>query len=469
VVIIVGVLGMPANTYVGDPYAWRVEARSLIVDHRLGLEATAGKYIQGSPGQYLVSNPRDGRLYSKYGLLNTVAALAPLSAERIVTGRLPPFESPTRTYFLNAYAIALTLLFALSLYRLALLFRPQPVVCALFVLLSLYTGFAFHYLRYHSSEPLQLLFTCLFFERAVVYYRTRHSREAWLAWIFLAALVFTKISFLVFLPLFSVFVAAAAYREKAPRLLRCAALALLAPILIAALLGAINWYKFGSPWLSGYHQWDVDQLLSPPRAQDFFGQLLLHPQWSLAFNFPLFAVALFGLRRFWRKFPAESALITTFFVVTVGLLSRLGIWRGEWCYGPRYFLFMLPILALPALFLLPGELGEGKRRRLSLTLLMLAWAVPFTALQVEVAALDPFFYYWTRPFGTCRTVPEVADYFERRPYGWIYQNARSHAGALTELPYMPALKSCSDSQYAEHLRLLEHWLRRPNFLVLRGL
>ena len=82
----------------------------------------------------------------------------------------------------------------------------------------------------------------------------------------------------------------------------------------------------------------------PERLYDYF----LSPGFSVVIHFPLLIVALFFWRRFLRSHKNEAimAVITsaTLFFVMVLFESV-----GEWCYGPRYVLSVLPVLALPVL------------------------------------------------------------------------------------------------------------------------
>ena len=88
----------------------------------------------------------------------------------------------------------------------------------------------------------------------------------------------------------------------------------------------------------------------PERLYDY----LVAPGFSLFLHFPLLVLAVFFARRFYRRYPVEAVLGA---VCAASLLGVFLVFEsvGEWCYGPRYLLSVLPILALPALMALLGK------------------------------------------------------------------------------------------------------------------
>src|SRR3990167_7584824 len=86
-VIAVNFATMPRFLYAGDPYAWREEARSLILDGRFEVAENLAKAF-GESGQFFVKNKENKKWFSKYGIMNTLLAVPPLAAEYLWTGRL---------------------------------------------------------------------------------------------------------------------------------------------------------------------------------------------------------------------------------------------------------------------------------------------------------------------------------------------------------------------------------------------
>ena len=65
-VLVVGLLGLPAEQYIGDPQAVRMVAWSLLGRGRLDVPTDLAQDA-GERGQYFVQNPDNGLFYSKYG------------------------------------------------------------------------------------------------------------------------------------------------------------------------------------------------------------------------------------------------------------------------------------------------------------------------------------------------------------------------------------------------------------------
>jgi hypothetical protein len=61
-------------------------------------------------------------------------------------------------------------------------------------------------------------------------------------------------------------------------------------------------------------------------------------------------------------------------------------WSGDWCWGPRYLLFMVPVLLLPAVLALDHLLGA--RRRVAVVA-----AGSFFAVGLFVQVLGNAFYW----------------------------------------------------------------------------
>src|SRR4051812_29463453 len=79
-VALLGIADMPSLRWIGDPDAWREETRSLLhwrglaVDPRINFAPGRGN----DPGQYFVRNERNGLLYSKFGVVNSLMSLPPM-------------------------------------------------------------------------------------------------------------------------------------------------------------------------------------------------------------------------------------------------------------------------------------------------------------------------------------------------------------------------------------------------------
>ncbi|MBW2390417.1 MAG: hypothetical protein JRG89_18600, partial [Deltaproteobacteria bacterium] len=76
---------------------------------------------------------------------------------------------------------------------------------------------------------------------------------------------------------------------------------------------------------------------------------LFAPRYSIFIHFPLLAVGLLGIPRFWKQHRYELLAGWFFFATMFFIYASYTYWMAEASYGPRYLLFALPVLSLPAL------------------------------------------------------------------------------------------------------------------------
>lgn len=452
-----GIFSLPARLHVGDPYTWREEARSLLLRGELSVpEEIAAAH--GEPDQYFVQNPRNGLYYSKYGVMNGIMSAVPLWFEARITGKVPPWDSLYRRLFLGLHSVVISLLIAWLLFRLCLQYGATPEAAVLYVLLSVFCTFLVYYLRAANTEPLQLLFFLGFLDRLARYRGSgfRAGREASLAWAYLLCLVLTKISFAALVPLTAAALLLA--RARLTHVVPGAALATLA-------VCTVNWVKFGGPFRTGYH-WAKDALGFTHWPHEILVNFFLNEQWGIPTHFPLVLLALFGARRFWRAYRFDALFLLAVLCTFLLLVGSLPIWKGEWGYGPRYLLFLLPALGLPALPLLERLLawrpGQG-------------WKVPAAGalagvvlaasglLNMNVIRLDPFFVYWVGLPAKCKVPPETQRYFDTTHFGLITGEAWRKRQDLGTVSWVPPLASaCSEKVLVDYVRRLDLWLGRTN-------
>ncbi|MDX1592975.1 MAG: hypothetical protein R3298_01920 [Gammaproteobacteria bacterium] len=314
----------------------------------------------------------------------------------------------SRLFILNLYFVFLGMVVAWLLYRVAREHSDRPAFCAFFVLFALYGTFLWNYQRGQTYE----LFQVLFFIAFLFYYqrflgRTR-TPELLFATLCVGVLVHVKSIYVFILPFVGVgaLIALARNRPSGEAMgkwwvdstsLRMLALGFLMPAVAAVILLLLaNDHKFGSALNTGYGQWyryeGVD--LFAGDAGEAIRGFLVDPQRSVFLHFPLLIFAVWGVRQFWRRRPHEAVLICAIFLGYFLLYAKFIDWKGEWSYGPRYLLFVLPVLSLPFLVVLDAVHREGGRWH---SLLLWALLVPVVAAgvasQVLVNSLDFFAYY----------------------------------------------------------------------------
>jgi hypothetical protein len=479
-VALVNFAWMPGEFLDGDPAAWREEARSIVLRGELSVpEDFAARFQQ--PGQYFVRNEANGRYYSKYGIMNAVMSLPPLWLQAASSGGLSAPGTYPSLLLANLWNIALSAALATLLYVLAGAYTRRLTPRVLYVVATLYCSSLWFYQRAQNSEIYQVLFFTALFMCLAPFLRAlrasgapRLDRRAWTllggAWLFAALLLLTRISYALLLPIIGLLVLYAALAGRPWRVLRPVAprlaLALAVPPLAAlALLAYLNQVRFGSPWLSGYHQFHQDMVQPTGRLADALWGYLFSPRFSVFLYFPLLIVALGGAAGFWRRHRMDAIAMASVLAVFVLVLGMLPAWAGEWTYGPRYLLFVLPVLALPALVVADALIDGWQRRAARVcAALVIAGLAYFTYLQVQVNRLPFWIYYQARVALDAGYSDTVADYFRDRHIGTICADFLRHRDDLSQLAYVPAVRRMVSPEIADrYLRELGALIRRGNW------
>ena len=465
VVAVVGVVCMPREMYPGDPETMREETRAILLQGELAVsEAVAREYAAGVPGQYIVENPRNGRSYSKYGSMAAWFYLLPMGLERLIEGELPPFGSQRRVFYLNLFNVALSLLVAASLFRTAQRFGAAPWVAATYVGLCFYTTFLWNYLRVQNSEIMQLL---LFAWAVTAFLDVLDARQHGLGggrgvvrlWAACGALLLTKVAYLLAGPLFAIGLLV----DRKTRLggswlaaLIAEAKAHIVPASIAVGLWlGINAVKFGSPWRTGYHVWKPEIHGFTGDLFDAMYHLLFTAQWGLAFCFPMLLLALPFIGHWCRRDPIRYGTLLGIGVTYLLLIGMLPSWRGEMCYGPRYWLFVLPFVALPAVNCVQ-RLASGTKPAWVAVVVVSVGLLYSTALQWQVNKHSFFAFYSLRGPLEQNMGITAARYFLQHSYGRVVWDCSRAQDDLTALAWWkdmkPRLPPQAAEAYEKHVR-----------------
>lgn len=521
-VFAIGLITLPALPYAGDPVAWREEGRSIVVKGTLAVDPEIARRF-GEPGQFFVINHRNGHYYSKYGILNGLLVSIPLTVEYLLKGDLQYDNPPERILIFGVFYLLIAVAIAGILYKITGYYSANRAARATYVLIVFYATYLWNYLRSTSAESTLLLGFLAFWFAFLRLNRRQDSLTVWpprafcVPWLAIALLTQTRLYFGVLIPLFASFLAWIAWRNNLrhpvlretdePTDSRSSALkAAIAPEeerggargngvvcpvqdqtwmsgllrltetasfvfilravvlpagLIFLMLGAVNQVKFGNPFLSGYHQW-----FDPPNPHTVWTVLkdfLFSAQWSFFVCFPPLLLALFGMRRFFHEHRAEAVFLLVVFLVFFVLIEKRPSWHGGWAYGPRYFVFILPALALPALYTLEWAYTRTSKwmRGAALGLLSLAGAFMVIA-QMQVNRLDFFFKYKAQlalPTPRCRVANE---YFQKTSFAKIHWDHIRADGRWERLPYYTALERQVPPE------LLANWRDRMHSLVSRS-
>jgi hypothetical protein len=323
----------------------------------------------------------DGRLYSKYGLGQSLAAIPLYLAGRFAAEFLPlPFASDYVTKFfvsmLSPIATALTCVL-LYLFGLKLGYSRKVALWASFVFGV--ATMAWPYSQTFYAEPLTtLLLLGTFF---VLMKDGFSNRELLLAGAFLGAAVLTRVASLVALLPAAFYIASISktFHQSAKRVLVFAS-----PLLIALfVITSYNSYRFGSPWQAGYGS----EGFSTPLLVGLFGFLISPGRGFFWYN-PVLLLSLLGIPLLHRNHKEKSLAFLLLILAHLLFYSKWGAWEGGWAWGPRFLLVVVPYLAL--------YLGAWLASVISvrLTTLLVALLLVSAAVQFSAVSVSPERYYY---------------------------------------------------------------------------
>jgi hypothetical protein len=482
-VLAVNLASMPAYRYDGDVVAWEVEAEYLTRWGSIGVPSSIPGSV-GSHTPFFVFNSESGRYYSKYGIANTLLYATPLFIERhgfgvdVTTQASEAFGKPglpyttaRRVLTLNLFNLVTSLLLAATLYRLAACYTESRGTRILFVVSCFYSSYLWNFLRAQSSQ----IYQCLFFSFAYYQLLQAHRqalasrasdavgplplRPLLLSTLSLGALCLVKTAYL---PLLAIHVLAAfALGTTSPADLRANAgallqarrrslalgLALPALVIIAGLL-LVNEIKFGSPFRLGY---EANANLWGGKLSESVPGYLFHPRFSIFLHFPLLLVALFGLRSFVSRHRWDLLVPWSCFLVMFAINCNYYYWRGEATFGPRYLLFALPALSLPAIAVFDRIAQQREQTRARIAAVAIAGLLLASLwLQTRQNALEFHVYYRLRPIflhGDTRS-PEVWSYFQQNNQALVMSDFRRYRdGGPAPLPMEVARKGMAAAEY----------------------
>ncbi len=410
----VNFITMPNEIYTGDPLVARQESISMVEDQALPVNLNRVREGKVAPTG-LVLNPRDGKYYSKFGLTNSLFFAVPIAWQKILHSDLHGNELIS-VFWINIWQILMALVFVFYLWRIGGLFGGRGLPLAIFVLAGVYSTFVWNYLRAQNTEILGLVLFHIFLFEALVFLRnTKKKTSLYVAWLALSLLVFTRLSYLFLVPAFLCFLMWEK-REKQFYLVLASLCAVL-----ALLLAWNNFFKFGSIFKTGYEGALSENLkFDDPPLWSYY-QAIFSPRWGILIQFPLLILAIFHVKDFFKKFPRDSLFILALSLPTFLILCKSPGWRGEFCYGPRYFLFFLPALSLPSLWSFQGLAREGRQVTRSPFYLVQIGVLLFLLQSVfwQIAVIRRPFYtdYMVMEFFSGRSPSLFQQHLESRPLG----------------------------------------------------
>jgi hypothetical protein len=207
----------------------------------------------------------------------------------------------------------------------------------------------------YAHDTFDVVATGLFTLAALaLLHRASHRRKPW--WVFLAAGTAAGFTVLLRLPaalaLPPIGLLLIWYVHRWPRREAAVAVGSWSAGVGACLLilAWFNWVRFGSPLESGYSLATDTYPFSTPLFQGLAGQLV-SPGKSVFLFSPALVLAVLGARRFAARHRALAAAVGSIIAIDLCFYGSYQEWAGDWGWGPRYLVPLVPaamLLALPA-------------------------------------------------------------------------------------------------------------------------
>lgn len=381
-VLAVNFITMPADFYAGDSYAIKAEAIHLVRTGEFGFKKAEARdlgVLLDVTDQYFKLNTATGRYHNRWGLFNLLISSIPelvnmTRNEHFLRNGTLDIDEPS-LFAHNIFNCLLSALLAVFLYRTAALFSRFNVLRLTLVVSTLYASFAWNYMRAQSYEILHLLLFTAFFYYYVVFLRCFDSRRRFTSYpsfilynLCLAALCLSKSFYFIIYPLLFFPICARLTSINGGGLYRTVVrhgnnllLVITAGVLTMLTYLIFSYFFYGQVFF-GYLSAHPDSSrlafsyrFIPARLHDYF----VSENRSLFVHMPLLILGLAGFPWYLKRHRYEAWFLLVLFLFAVGFFSCCYT-VGESCYGPRFFLFLLPVLCLPAVY--PFELFIRQRR-----------------------------------------------------------------------------------------------------------
>jgi hypothetical protein len=357
------------NPNLGDAELMCHAARSLLDHGTLAIEPVRADVVQGVGGKH----------YTKYPLL-TVVQCMPALVLQDAAHKLAPGDAAIDALALGSVPHAIAATLALATWQLGVALGADVAVATWLALIVLFTTPLWPGTRALYGEGLQALLVVWITLLAL---RARHAqRRSAFAWAgLLCGLAINAKVTLCIMP-----VAMLVDQWRVPRSrARLWHLALFA--LPAGCLGVVGWLaynqlRYGDPWTQGYgaHR-DASLGFSVPLASGVYG-LLFSSGKGIFFYAPVLLVSAVAIPRWFRSRPRDLWLIAIPSLFTLAVTARWWAWSGDWAWGPRLLLPVVPLACLP---LIDALASRSRATRATLGVL----AVLGLYVQVLGVSLDP--------------------------------------------------------------------------------
>ncbi len=328
--------------------------------------ATRGSVFVRQDSRVVLKQGRGGQWVSKYGIGQSLAETPWYLIGDVWARRDESMPDDAARYFVVSLAgPAVSAAICVFLYFIAIEMGATGAWALGIALVGGLGTMVWPYARTLFSEPLTgLCLTGAFYWHLVWRRRGGLAAAAGAAFMTgLAVAVKPMVAFCV-LP-FIVYFFVAAWRAKSDRRRRAQA-AVYVVVGFAWLVVVLwyNWARFGDVMQTGYYlgrDFDSFHKFDTPLYAGIHG-LLASPGKGVFFYVPVLALSVAAWRRFAREWRGEVVVIGAVAAAFVVMFAGWYCWHGDFAWGPRFLMPVVPLMMVPLVSLWRGEkVGQWRR------------------------------------------------------------------------------------------------------------
>ncbi|MBL90476.1 MAG: hypothetical protein CMH56_01500 [Myxococcales bacterium] len=481
--------GMPKDFYRGDAVSIKMSAIYWVNTGSFGFAPKDHHLIEPlleSEGQYYILNPANNRYYPRWEVLNGVLHAVPELFQRHRT--LKP--TPEVIFRHNVFNALLGSVVAGLLLFLASFITPRKIAGALFVCAVLFASYEWNYLRAQTKEIFLLLFVFAMMagfwaawgafqrgERLRFYALTVCWNVAAVAMCLISCIYHVGYLMVILLWGFLLF-QRNVQRMRQPgegslvqQIWQCVlshrhhflilgGFLALSVVLTewAALVRYDSWHPQGISWSFRTRQIG-DSIFGWQNIFQRMNDYLMVESFQVALHCPLLFVAATYWRSFWRDHKNQALYVLAFGgSMFFAFCCFEGV--GEWAYGPRFLVPLLPLFALPAcVFFDRFMAGASTAASKASGVVVLGLLMYCTALQLEMNKYPFFHFYEIGPMLETMEGIQLADDYKRHHHLFFLKKLKAIAnGADADGALGPTYEGWPDPIKTRFQSALKHRL-----------
>jgi len=347
-------------------------------------------------GDY-VFHTDDGRIYSKYGI-----GLALLWVPYVIAGKLIASLTSLPEDLLIRFLISFYNIFfgagaAVIMFLIIRFFKaPKKIAFTLALIFGLAT-MCWNYSVSDFSDGTQMFFLLL-----TVYCVLKNNKKSLIIGGFsFGFLILLRISNLIFIPLFILFILLNNRSIKKSKIKNMAYFLFFVIIIISFLL-FLNYIRFGDIFESGYRddeslKFNLGIIPGNIFSLLFAFDVIEQGKGIFIYN-PILLVGILGYFSFFKAHKKESLLFLGILITNLCFYASFYGYHGDWSWGPRYLVIALPFYLLP-LFTLP-------RKNLTLRIFLILFVATSFFIQLTSVLQNDYEYLQITAGGVNATIPQ---------------------------------------------------------------